>query len=566
MDRLRWFWSYILLLVCIATSIANSLDLPTKSIRGKDYYYYQVQPKETIYTVSHKLGLSKQDILKFNPSAIDGVRAYDTLYFPVSEFSDGESSDAVELISHEVKRGETVYGICRKYNISTQELVKHNPSVKDGVKRGDVLSIPVKLTATVKDESDQKDDVADKKSQRTQLIEDLESDGGLNRVKPPQIDHVNAVVEEIIEVESIDSIYTNDSISPLDIAVMLPFMLDDAKPGRQAQLFTEFYKGLLVALNNAPENAPINIKAYDTADSLARVKTLLERDEMAQMDIIITPNNSQQINLIDQFCKENDCYLLNAFDVKNNCYETDSNVLQTLIPQQQMYDKAIDFFISEYANYTPVFLKNLEKVSDKAQFVRQLKSRLDAENRKYREINYNDVLTAENIARLDSTKSYVFVPLSASRSDLSDIMYMLNAFYESCPDSSSVRLFGYPEWVTFQGAIKEKLHKLNTSIYSRFSYGVESPVKEELDREFERWYGEKMMQAIPQQGLLGYDIMMYILNSIYENDGNFVPENKYEGVQDAFYFEHINGAVGYCNNVIYIINYQPDGGTVAIKN
>ena len=152
MDRLRWFWSYILLLVCIATSIANSLDLPTKSIRGKDYYYYQVQPKETIYTVSHKLGLSKQDILKFNPSAIDGVRAYDTLYFPVSEFFDGESSDAVELISHEVKRGETVYGICRKYNISTQELVKHNPSAKDGVKRGDVLSIPVKLTATVKDE------------------------------------------------------------------------------------------------------------------------------------------------------------------------------------------------------------------------------------------------------------------------------------------------------------------------------------------------------------------------------------------------------------------------------
>lgn len=53
------------------------------------------------------------------------------------------------LIDHEVTRGETRYGIARQYSISMEVLEKQNPEIKEGLKIGMILKIPVK-THTVK--------------------------------------------------------------------------------------------------------------------------------------------------------------------------------------------------------------------------------------------------------------------------------------------------------------------------------------------------------------------------------------------------------------------------------
>ena len=45
---------------------------------------------------------------------------------------------------HNVKSGETLWGISKAYNISIEEIEKLNPEVKDGLKAGHVLGIPVR--------------------------------------------------------------------------------------------------------------------------------------------------------------------------------------------------------------------------------------------------------------------------------------------------------------------------------------------------------------------------------------------------------------------------------------
>lgn len=542
---------YIALMTAFFASMAvNALDLPTKTINGNEYYFYTVQPKETIYTVTHKLGVTKADILKYNPAVIDGLRPHDTLYFPVTAFSESQEETAVtetaEHISHKVKRGETIYGISRRYNISTETLIAHNPSARDGIKSGETLVIPI--SAQITDESTQSQEAESDTTSSTDLTVIANADEDAEQQEVP--------------TNNSDSIYNANTLTAItepaeiNIAVMLPFMLKEVNPSKQTQLFTEFYKGALIAVNDMRGCAHINVYAYDTADSLEHVKALLRQKEFENMDVIIAPSNDEQIKAIADFCNSNDSYVINMFDVKGDFYKTNKHVLQANIPQDKMYSKAIDCFIEECGDRTPVITKNLEKLSDKAQFINTLKNRLDSIGKPYIELPYSDILTDEDLALLDTATTYMFIPTSGARDQLSGIITTLTEFGQRCND---IKLFGYPEWTTFKGAILEKMHSLNTVVYSRFYNNTNSIESNAFESSFELWYGGEMIPAAPYQGILGYDTAMFIIKSACENNGIFIPGVYYQGIQSTFDFNNTDSIDGQFNNALYIIKYSSDG-------
>lgn len=547
----NFFKAFVIFLMTILSSpSAFALDLPKKKINGKEYFYYTVQPKETIYSLPHKLGLSRADIQKYNPSIIDGLKAYDTLYFPVSEFAEIDSNSttndsAADFIFHKVKKGETIYGISRKYNVTTADIIAYNPTAKDGIKSGETLKIPLQPAV-----SDTTHTLAQEPSQSEVSNEEVMAAEESNSLVFVE-DSTESPVEDIAISET----------PQVNIAVMLPFMLDQSNPNRLAQLYTEFYKGTLIAVDEMKEQADIHLYAFDTSDSLGIVTSIINTDaSLKNMDVIIAPNDNKQIEAISQFASDNGIHVINIFELKNNSYISSKAMLQALIPQDYMYDKVIDYFVDYYAGYTPVFLKNLEKLSDKTQFTDALKARLDREGKKYSEIRYNDVLTDENIARLDSTKNYVFIPTSGSRADLSNIASSLSEFHKSCPNTESAKLFGYPEWITFKGKILEKMHQLNTVIYSRFGAETESEHYSDFTKAFRKWYGSDMLNVTPKQGLLGYDTTMFIIRSVI-NNSEFEPTYNYTGIQNTFNFSQSHNIEGFLNKSLYFIQFSDSGET-----
>ncbi len=80
----------IMAVVSIGLTAAASpvTELPTKEINGKTYYCYKVVKKETLYSLSRKLGLTQEQIIFFNPTVYDGLKANDILYFPAEDFKD----------------------------------------------------------------------------------------------------------------------------------------------------------------------------------------------------------------------------------------------------------------------------------------------------------------------------------------------------------------------------------------------------------------------------------------------------------------------------------------------
>jgi len=94
--RLSRLVSVVTAIVAIALGAA-ALDLPTKTLNGTKYYYYKVKQKETVYGISKKLGLTREEIIANNPAADDGVKKGMVLYFPFDQYS----PDAVAEVAYE---------------------------------------------------------------------------------------------------------------------------------------------------------------------------------------------------------------------------------------------------------------------------------------------------------------------------------------------------------------------------------------------------------------------------------------------------------------------------------
>lgn len=85
MSILRRLAAVIAALACVVS--ATALDLPVKTLKGTKYYYYKVKKNETVYGVSKKLGLTRDEIVSHNPAADDGIKKGMVLYFPYDEYA-----------------------------------------------------------------------------------------------------------------------------------------------------------------------------------------------------------------------------------------------------------------------------------------------------------------------------------------------------------------------------------------------------------------------------------------------------------------------------------------------
>lgn len=149
---MKKFLALVILMAVTTCTISAKLNLPTKKLGNDTYYYYEVKKNETVHDIANKIGVAKDIILKYNPSARNGVAKKQLLFLPVSEFegnnatksSPSRKSISGDVVTHIVKSGESVYGISRSYGVSEGDLRVANPSLSGGIKAGDQLIIPVK--------------------------------------------------------------------------------------------------------------------------------------------------------------------------------------------------------------------------------------------------------------------------------------------------------------------------------------------------------------------------------------------------------------------------------------
>lgn len=364
-------------------------------------------------------------------------------------------------------------------------------------------------------------------------------------------DSYNEIIDETI-ADSVDR--------PVKIAVILPFMLNDNSVDKQTQLYTEFFKGMLLAADSLKNNkTEVILDAYDSENNLNTVRDIISRPEFAGTDIIITPDNDEQLALISEYADTASATILNIFAVKNTViYLIKNNAGQ--YPPLSDVSASSQIIHGRIDGYIPVILTSEEGKHDKDEFANLLKDQLSKAGKNYEIINYTGYLKSSDFSNLKNEEGrYVFVPVSGSSSEFNHIISALKNYRESSSDYNSVRLFGYPEWITFRGDELENLHIMNATVYSRF-YNDESSQRSKLiNDKYSSSFGAPMMSAVPVQGILGFDTGYFLLSAI-DNDINLIDGNTfYNGIQSGFHFVKHDDVAGKVNDLLYFVNFRPSG-------
>ncbi len=147
---------------------------------------------------------------------------------------------------------------------------------------------------------------------------------------------------------------------------------------------------------------------------------------------------------------------------------------------------------------------------------------------------------------------------------------------ENAANPANVTIFGYPEWVTFRGESFDEICALDATIYSRYLANDRDDATKGLKNRYKEWYGVEMFEAVPTQGILGFDTGMFVIKGLKQMDSTGVFPSEYDGVQGNMRLmwsgdsrTDANGDLvtsgGLVNEALYFINYRP-GGIVEWEN
>lgn len=597
----------VLIAVAFGMSAQQGVEqLPVTEVGGRLMHYYEVQPKETLYSLSHKLGVEQEYIEQYNPTVRDGLKAFMTLYFPATECAEGRT------ITHIVEKKETIYGLSKLLGVSPEMLIEQNPQIADGLRAGQTITVtlPGGEPAAQPREADAapkpapaavKTDVH--RVERGETFYSIAHNYGVTVTQlaaaNPEVGVLKEGTELIIPepkpaepqkpaatadsaskpeskteptpgpaveqtpvepVEKTEAPEVKKADGSVSIAVMLPFMLGQKEPDKSALRHTEFYKGLLMAVDTlkSREN-PTRLRVFDTANSSDSVRTALSRLENTDVQVIIAPDDQAQFELIAAWARPRGIEVFNTFLPRDDTYKYNGSVMQSNIPIEMLNDGVIGAMQRRYPDHTFVFLTRDGGNADKSDFVDSFRSALAANGRKSVDITFSGKLGEADLAAL-ADQQIIFVPVSSRQDELKSILPALIAKKGADSVNDNLMLFGYPEWTVFRGETAKQMHDLGTVIYSRFYADSDDLDFKRVNDSFEHWFDTGMAAGLPRQGALGFDVGCYLINALRHNGGDFSQSTPaYRGVQSGFEFERVSDDGGWVNSVAYIVIYRPMG-------
>lgn len=491
--------------------------------KEENYRYHTILPKETLYSVSKTYQLKPEDIITANPGlSVETFQIGKIIRVPFFETNETFTpyNEQVKNVIHEVKQGETLYGIARQYNVTQDEIEKANPILSAGLRVNMRLIIPTRVSR-----SDQRNQVAEE-NQANQLLRQTRQSQRLDVIK---------------------------------VGLLMPFLDESQKAHLRLQ---EYYEGFLLAVKKMKDRGA-NIELYvfeiGKGSDTRKLQSLLGTMEMQNLDVVIGGTNDAQIKVISDFAKAYNVKYVVPFSMSNKEVLNNGQIFQVNPMESYTYSKASQVFTQNFRNANVVFL-NVPTRSDKSNFVSTLQSDLRKNNIKYDIVTVDQSLDKNILPLLTQGKENILVPTTGDRASLRQILDALLKVQSANPGLVT-RLFGYPEWQTYDSKFKSDYYKLGTYIFTTFFVDENDLETKEFNAEFRKWYKRDVMDLYPRYGMWGYDTGLFFITALQQYGKNFeqnVNNVRVSSIEFPFYFERVNNWGGFVNAGLYLVYYDPN--------
>lgn len=270
---------------------------------------YIVKAKETKWGIAHSYGLTIEELESLNPEIKEGLKIGQEIKLPIRKEKPKVAS-AEKYVFYNVKPKQTMYTLTRKLGVSEDELIHLNPALKEGLKAGMVLKLPVN--------------------------------------KSDDLDVVGAVI-----VDKFNFLENASADNVSNIVIMLPFKLNEMnmdsvsqtkeklKKDRLLAYATDFYTGSLMALDSIKKlGFSVNVKVIDNGGNREGTRKAVGSYDFSETHAVIGPILDSNIEVVASELKSDGIPVispLSSIEVNHR------NVYQSVPAKELLQEKMLDF-------------------------------------------------------------------------------------------------------------------------------------------------------------------------------------------------------------------------------
>lgn len=549
-----------------------------------------VLPKETLFGIEKKYGISDEDLKKANPIIErEGLKIGQILIIPSKSSTKIVVINNSKTIYHEVLPKETKYSIAKQYGITIEDLEKRNPEI--------VSNLPIGYKLNIKGDIPKKDKIIETvdvkketiKPNPTKTFKDIDyknyevksgetlyslsKNFGLSQEDLIVLNPIlsNGVVEGMaLRVPTAVSVLqeTRKSYTQLSkkstnnnrkkLVLLLPFNISKIegdtinstamrlKKDKFLNMTLDFYSGALIAIDSARNiGLPVDVQIYDSQETknASNVATIIQEKNLTSVDAIIGPFYQNNVEKTAELLSKNNVAVISPLskDIGNS----HANLFQTIPTNSAIKNAMFDYMRSKSGNIIAIIDKKKESIR---QYI------LDNQKEtQFAALQENGSLSTESLKSLFVKDKINYVVMETGNTNMikSTMTTMLNSM-KTC----NVQLVILEpnetldtDEINFASLIKLKL------MYPSMNRENESPEALQFEKEF-RNKNKIFPSAFATRGFdITFDTMMRLSqDKTYQETANSIAteqvDNKFE------FYKKEDG--GYTNKGIYILYYDTD--------
>ncbi len=272
----------IALVIVGAVAMASAQDVVV--INGARYTIHDVERGETLYALSRRYGVTIDEIVASNKVLSEGLKVGQRIKIPIKSTVAEEQQPATSVITHKVARRETLYSLAKRYDVTIDELCAANPTVKKGLKAGQIITIPQKK----KEQKIENEVVASTATPTAESVQ-VAPVQEVTEQKAPEQKQPSTIYEQIISDWQSKSTQPFRTLLPgnrAEVALLLPLGSEE----QPSQNYLDFYRGFLMGLDSVRmAGHSVNLNLYNTAHDHERVSAIIASGELNKADLVVGP-------------------------------------------------------------------------------------------------------------------------------------------------------------------------------------------------------------------------------------------------------------------------------------
>jgi LysM repeat protein/ABC-type branched-subunit amino acid transport system substrate-binding protein len=521
---------------------------------SRTYILHTVYPGETVYGICRAYDISESELLKLNPFISKGLQAGHQLKILKKKPAKSTPRQKETYIYHIVKEEETLYSIARSYGTSVQTLQTHNPDVVGTLYAGKILRVP-------QSEANQQP--------QPSVPEAVES------APPPA--PANEAADFCYEL------YPSHDV--INIALLLPFDVNGGDMQRSFE-FAEFYEGVRIALERLrQQGAKIKLYVWDVAKD--RIKQTLSHKSFENIHLIIGPVYPDAFAVAADYAQVHGIPIVSPLALIDSALRYNNYAFQTAIGDEDLTRMLLQHCLDDaqdanivlvspsaasqdpqrqrmYRRYLPNLsasvYQNRSKQLDSlrlSRLIREYETR--PHSRQVQQINYQTgFLPRDNaetfLKALNKNEVNRVIIASDNEPLVSELMAALKAFsdYYGC----YIVVYGMHKWRKFENIDLETFYHLNLHLAAPYfvDYYRENVVA------FIKKYREQYRAEPSQMAFQGYDVAAYFASALYRFGARFeecLPALEVELMQSNYQFTPISYSFR-ANKGGFMIRYNPE--------